>query len=344
MSLTKKTKNTLLVLGIIFGLLAGVVYYFIFSGNVSIPAQEKEFLYIPTGASFEDVLKILNDKKLLRDEQGFVILSKSAGYTAKVLPGKYRLKNRMTNFELVRLLKSGKQEPVKLVIRGSQSMDNFLEYVSANLEISYEELNQKFNDNDYLKQYNLKKETAPCLILPNTYEMYWNVSLPKFMEKMSAAYQKYWTEAKELQCKEAGLTKTEAVTLASIVEFETDKENDMPIIAGVYLNRLSKGMRLQADPTVKFAMNDITSKRVYKKMLDFDSPYNTYKNKGLPPGPICIPSLQALNAVLNYQKHNFIYFCARADGSGYSEFAENYNDHRVNAKKYQRYLDEKNVR
>lgn len=250
----------------------------------------------------------------------------------------------MTNFEVVRLLKSGRQEPVKLIIKGSQSEQNFLQYVSNNLEITYEELSQKFTNEAYLKEKYLTKETASSLIIPNTYEMYWNTSLEKFLEKMNAAYEKFWNEKRIIQCKEAGLTKAEVVTLASIIEKETDQNKDLPIIAGVYINRLAKGMKLQADPTVLFALHDVTSKRVYNKMLEYNSTYNTYLYSGLPPGPICIPAIQSVDAVLNYQKHNFIYFCARADGSGYSDFTAQYSEHLLNAKKYRMYLEEHHVK
>ncbi len=345
MKLKKKTKKVLFFSGLLLILFSGAFYYFIFKGNISFASnKEKEYLYIPTGASFEDVMSILREKKLLKDERSFLLLSQSVGYPDKVLPGKYRLKNNMTNYQLVRLLKSGRQEPVKLVVKGSQSMQNFLEYTAENLEINFDELNLKLSDGKFLKQFNLSKETAPCLIIPNTYEIYWNISLDKFLEKLGSAYGKFWNEKRIQQCKETGLTRVEAVTLASIIEKETDRDKDLPIIAGVYLNRIAKGMKLQADPTVLFALNDITSKRVYGSMLDFDSPYNTYKYAGLPPGPICIPAVQSVEAVLNYQKHNFIYFCARSDGSGYSDFAATYKDHQLNAKKYRDHLDERNIK
>ena len=345
MKLKKKTKKILFFSALILILISGAAYYFILNGNISFASnKEKEYLYIPTGASFEDVLKILKEKKLLNDERSFTLLSQSVGYTGKVLPGKYRLKNKMTNYQLVRLLKSGKQEPVKLIVKGSQSFQNFLEYTSENLELSFDELNRKLTDKKFLNQYNLNTETAPCLIIPNTYEVYWNISLEKFMERMVGAYEKYWDDKRINKCKEAGLTKTQAVTLASIIEKETDRDKDLPIIAGVYINRIAKGMKLQADPTVLFALNDQTSKRVYGKMLEYDSPYNTYKYTGLPPGPICIPAIQSVEAVLDYRVHNFIYFCARPDGSGYSDFAETYKDHQLNAKKYRNYLDSRNIK
>jgi len=180
--------------------------------------------------------------------------------------------------------------------------------------------------------------------VPDTYEVYWNISLNKFFEKLTAAYRKFWNTERVKQCREAGLTKTEVITLASIIEKETDRDDDLPLIAGVYLNRISKGMKLQADPTVLFALNDNTSRRVNGRMLEYDSPYNTYKYTGLPPGPICIPSVASLEAVLNFSRHNYLYFCARPDESGYSNFSETYKEHQVNAKKYQDYLDRKKIK
>ncbi len=345
MKLKKKKKKFLLFSGLLLILAFWAAYSLVLKGNIVLASNnEKEYLYIPTGACFEDVVTLLKSKHLLKEEHSFILLAKSIGYTKEVHAGKYLLKNNMTNFEVVRLLKSGRQEPVKLIIKGSQSEQNFLQYVSNNLEITYEELSQKFTNEAYLKEKYLTKETASSLIIPNTYEMYWNTSLEKFLEKMNAAYEKFWNEKRIIQCKEAGLTKAEVVTLASIIEKETDQNKDLPIIAGVYINRLAKGMKLQADPTVLFALHDVTSKRVYNKMLEYNSTYNTYLYSGLPPGPICIPAIQSVDAVLNYQKHNFIYFCARADGSGYSDFTAQYSEHLLNAKKYRMYLEEHHVK
>jgi UPF0755 protein len=336
MKLKKKSTRYLIFLGVLMAFLLSLGYYIFLQGNIRFNQEkDKEFLFIPTGANFDKVISLLREKNLLRDERSFVLLAKSVGYPEKVIPGKYRLKNHMTNYQLVKLLKSGKQEPVKLIIKGSQSMFKLIEYLDDNLEISFDDINEKLTDPAFLNKYNLKPETSPCFIIPNTYEVYWNISLDKFLERMGTAYEKFWNEKRVQQAREAGLTKTEVVTLASIVEKETDRDNDMPLIAGVYMNRLSKGMKLQADPTVLFAMSDTLSNRVYGAMLDYDSPYNTYKYAGLPPGPICIPAVQSVEAVLNYQKHNFIYFCARPDGSGYSDFAETYKEHLLNAKRYQ---------
>lgn len=334
------------MLTVVLLLLIGTVtgYYLIFKSNVSLPSADKQYLYIPTGAGFDDVLNVLADKKMLKDKNSFVLLAKSTGYDKKVIPGKYRLWPGMNNYELIRLLHSGKQEPVKLIIKGSQSMDRFIEYVASNLEIKEGDLREKLGDESFLGSLHLKKETAPCFIIPNTYEMFWNISLNKFLEKMEAGYEKFWNEERMGLCRETGLTRTEVVTMASIIEKETDKDSELPVIAGVYMNRLSKGMKLQADPTVLFAINGTGVQRVGGAMLDYDSPYNTYKYAGLPPGPICIPSVQAVDAVLHYQKHDYIYFCARPDGSGYSDFTASYKEHQLNAKRFQKYLDEHNIK
>jgi UPF0755 protein len=345
MKLKKKAKRRLWIFFIVLVLIAGAGVYILENHNIRIPAnKEKDYLYIPTGADFSTVLNILDRKQLIRDRNSFIILARSTGYDKKVIPGRYRLNNAMTNLELVRLLRSGKQEPVKLIIKGSQSLGDFEEYVSLNLEIDKSELKQKFEDEEFLKKFNLKKETASCLVIPNTYEFYWNTSLPKFMEKIGSSYTKFWNETRTQQCLEAGLTRTEMVTLASIVENETDRADDIPRIAGVYINRLSKHMKLQADPTVKFAIGDKSIRRLYSYMLDFDSPYNTYKYYGLPPGPICIPSTQTLDAVLSYEKNDYLYFCARPDDSGYSNFTSSYRIHMQNAKNYQIYLNKKGIR
>jgi UPF0755 protein len=345
MKLKKKTKKRLWILFIIVVLVAGTGIYILENHNVRIPAnKDKDYLYIPTGSDFKTVLNILEEKNLVRDKNSFIILARSTGYDKKVIAGKYKLNKSMTNLELVRLLRSGKQEPVKLVIRGSQSLEDYEDYIAANLEIDRAELARKMEDEIFLQKFNLKKETASCLVIPNTYEYYWNTSLDKFLEKTGLAYIKFWNEKRLSQCLEAGLTRTEMVTLASIVENETDRAEDVPRIAGVYINRLAKNMKLQADPTVKFALHNKTIRRVYGFMLDIESPYNTYKHFGLPPGPICIPSTQTLDAVLAYEKNDYLYFCAKPDDSGYSTFTASYKEHLVNARNYQAYLNKKGIK
>jgi UPF0755 protein len=199
------------------------------------------------------------------------------------------------------------------------------------------------NNKDFLSDYGFSPFTVFSMFIPNTYEFYWNTSAEQFFKRMNKEYEKFWNKNRETKAKEIGLTKFKVVILASIVEQETQRVDESPIVAGVYMNRLKKGMRLQADPTVIYAVGDFSIKRLFKRHLDYDSPYNTYLYKGLPPGPISLPSISSVDGVLNYEKHNYIFFCAKEDFSGYHNFASTFSQHSIYARNYQRALNNRRI-
>lgn len=334
---------------ILFTLLLGIaaavafVYFEALRPNVFFDA-EKQYLYIPTGSKFEDVANLLETEHLIKDKKTFEWLARQVGYDKKVRAGRYRLKKRMNNKDLILLLRSGRQEPVKLVINGLLSKENFAGLVARNLEIDSLELLETLNSDRQMDAYGLNKATGISLIIPNTYEFYWNTNLEKFLERMYKEHQAFWNSKREQKCLSIGFTKAEVATLASIVDKETNRPSEMETIAGVYINRLNKGMKLQADPTVIFALGDPSIRRVQGYMLSYDSPYNTYMYEGLPPGPICLPSVQAIEAVLDYKKHKYLFFCAAEDFSGYHNFAETAAEHYVNARKYQAALNRQGIK
>ena len=206
------------------------------------------------------------------------------------------------------------------------------------------EIANLLNDADFIQKMGYSKETLPALFIPNTYEVYWNISAEDFMARMQKEHKAYWNEERIQKAQTIGLTPIEVATLASIVEEETANQAEKPMVAGLYINRLKKGMLLQADPTVKFSLQEFGLKRILFKHLEVDSPYNTYKYAGLPPGPIRVPSYQGLESVLNYTQHNYIYMCAKEDFSGTHNFAVTSAQHAANARKYQQALNKRGIR
>lgn len=241
------------------------------------------------------------------------------------------------------MLRSGRQEAVKLVINKLRTKKDLAEFVSAQLEASEDSILAILDDTAFLSQYGLDTNTAMCLVVPDTYEFYWNTSAKKFFSKVAANYKNYWNETRLQKAAAKNITKEQAIIIASIVEEETNMEADKGNITSVYLNRLRIGMPLQADPTLKFAVGDFTIKRITGELMQVVSPYNTYKNTGLPPGPICIPSKTTIDAVLNAPDTKYLYFCAKPDFSGYSVFASNMMEHMVNARAYQKALNERGI-
>lgn len=339
------TKIILFSLTIIILTLASIAYSYynkIYKTNVRIDLKD-EFVYIPTGSTFDDVIRILTEEQILSDISSFEWLAEIKKYNKNIKPGKYRIKKGMNNNELINLLRSGKQEPVKLTIRGFRNYQLLAGYVSHKLEADSNSICDIFENEMMAQKYGFNKNTFLCIIIPNTYEFYWNTSAEAFIERMAKEYKKFWNQDRKNKALSIGLSQTEVAILASIIQLETNKKDEMPNIAGVYINRLNKGMFLQADPTVIHAVGDFSIRRVKQEHLTYNSPYNTYLYKGLPPGPICIPYPYSIDAVLNYNKHNFLYFCAREDFSGYHVFAKTLEEHINNARKYQRELNKKKI-
>ena len=258
--------------------------------------------------------------------------------------GRYRVPAGIKCLSLFRMLRNGTQEPLKLVVPSARTMSHLASALSSTLMLDSAEIADALTDPTFCEQYGYTKETIPAMFVPNTYEVYWNCSIEQFMKRMQKEHDAYWTETRIAKAKACGLTPVEVATLASIVDEETANNGEKPMIAGLYLNRLRIGMLLQADPTVKFAMQDFALRRVLNVHLQTESPYNTYRVKGLPPGPIRIPSIAGLEAVLNHAEHEYLYMCAKEDFSGTHNFARNLSEHAANARRYINALNKRGIR
>ncbi len=326
---------------IIAGLMISFVFYQkIFSANV---AKEKAYLYIHTTDDFNDVVKSLETAKLLKNISSFEWLAQKKGYSDKVKPGKYLLKAGMNNNQIINMLRAGNQEAVNLVFNNIRTNEQLAGKLGKQIEADSSSLIEFFRNPQLLAKYNTTPEDVRLLFIPNTYKIWWNTSPDQLMERMKEEYDKFWNEDRDANAYTAGLSRKEVAIIASIVEEETNKKDERPTVASVYVNRVRKGMLLQADPTVKYAIGDFTIKRILNKHLGFDSPYNTYKYAGIPPGPICIPSISSIDAVLANKKTEYLYFCAKEDFSGYHNFAKNITDHLENARKYQKALNQRKI-
>ena len=322
---------------------AGSMYNRILRSNVDLAGEEQIDIYIPTGSDFEDVQQLLSQEGILRDTSSFRWLALQKNYPSHVHPGRYRIRDGLNNNDLIGQLRSGRQEPVQLVFNNIRTPAKLAATIAKQIEADSAGIRSVLSDSALLAEHQLSKETVMGVFIPNTYEIYWNTSPAEFLERMIREYRIFWNERRLAEARRAGLTPMEVVTLASIVDEETLKKDEEPRIAGLYINRLKQGMRLQADPTVKFAAGDMTITRVLKKHLAIDSPYNTYMHGGLPPGPIVVPSVSAIDAVLNYERHKYLYMCAREDFSGYHNFARTLSQHNKNARSYQNALNRRKI-
>ena len=317
-----------------------IVYGFIlisqiFSANTKF--QEKEvYVYVPTGANYTDVKKIL--EPYIKNFDNFEMVANKRSYPENVKSGRFLLKKDMNNIDLVRAMRSN--VPVKLAFNNQERLENFAGRVGSEIEADSLSLMKAFKDSTFLAANGFNEDNVFAMFIPNTYEVYWNTSAEKFRDKMLEEYNKFWNKDRIAKATALNLTPVQVTTLASIVQKESAKKSERPTVAGVYLNRLAKEMPLQADPTVIYALklrdNDFNQviKRVLYNDLFIASPYNTYQNTGLPPGPIAMPDVDAIDAVLNAEKHDYIYFCASVEKFGYHVFASTYEAHQVNAKKY----------
>ena len=324
------------------GVSAWELYSMIYRSNVGFKADEKYF-YIPTGSGFQDVSNALVQQGIIINQTTFDWVSEQKKYKLNVKPGRYLLENGMSNNELVNLLRSGNQEPVMVTFNNVRFKEELAGKVGKFIEADSTQIINLLNSNSFVSKYGFNTTTFLTIFLPNTYEFWWNTSAEQFVERMTTEYKKFWTAERKQKAKILGLSQSEVSILASIVQKETNKTDEKPTVAGVYLNRLKKGMLLQADPTLVYANRDFEARRVLNSHKAIDSPYNTYKYKGLPPGPICLPSIESIDAVLNAKSHNYLYFCAKADNSGYHSFASTYSQHLQNAREFQRELNRRKV-
>jgi len=341
-SLVKKIILAFILLLVTVGAILAYTYYKrYFAPNVT---DTEDYLYVKTGAQFEDLMLEVGEKNMLRDTASFRWAAVNMEYPSRIKPGKYKLNKGMNNRTLINMLGGGLQEPVKLRFQNIRLKEQFAGFLATQIEPDSTSLIHLMNSDTLAANYGFNTDNFFTMFIPNTYELYWNISTDDFFTRMYEEYGKFWTAERKEKAQALNLSPIQVSILASIVKGEALHVDEMPKIAGLYINRLQKGILLQADPTVIFATNDFTIRRVLNKHLLTNSPYNTYIYKGLPPGPIMMPSIASIDAVLNYQKHTYIYMCAKEDFSGYHNFSSNVAEHLVNARKFQQALNERNIR
>jgi UPF0755 protein len=332
---------------IAFGLFVTMFSYYVWqiakTPNYEVDEKKGFALLIPKGATYETVWDSLNAHKIVKDRLSFQFLAKLLKYKGHVKEGRYVIKSDMGNYELIKKLRSGDQDPIHLTFNNIRLKKDLVHKIGNKFDFDSTTFALMLNDSAVAHRYGFTKETIMCMFLPNTYDIYWNSTPDKVFSTMKTWYDKFWTPARIQKAKAIGLDPIKAQIMASIVEAETKKADEKPRVAGVYMNRLLTNMPLGADPTVIFAHQDFSIKRVTKEQLKINSPYNTYKVIGLPPGPINLPDLASIDAVLNYEHHQYLYFCAKEDFSGYHNFAVSYDDHLNNARIYQEALNKRNI-
>jgi UPF0755 protein len=305
---------------------------------------EERYIFIDSDDEFSDLVYMLKSYNLLLDIESFKWVADKKNYINNIKPGRYFINKDMNNNELINLLRSGKQSPVKVTFNNIRSLNSVSSKLSSYLEADSSDILEVFLDEEFLRKNNFNEYNIISIFIPNTYEFYWNTSATKLRQRMLKEYKLFWNKSRVNMAAKINLSFQDISTLASIVEKEQNiRIDERPTIAGLYLNRLKKGMRLESDPTLIFALNDFNINRVLNKDKKVKSPYNTYLNKGIPPGPICIPSINAIDAVLNAEEHKYIFMCAKEDFSGYHNFAKNYAKHLINARKYQKMLNKKKI-
>lgn len=352
MSKAKKGKGSFLkiiIAIVVITIVGGAIWAYdkykkVYHPNVSLGANKTAYFYIPTGSTLEDVSKLLYQRNYIINRNSFEWLAEKKNYKNNIYPGKYLLKAGMSNNELIGLLRSGEQEPVKIIFNLVRSSEQLASKIASQIEADSVSIINLLKNASYLKKYGMEPGNVLTMFLPYTYEFYWNTSAEEFLKRMAKEYKNFWTEERKAKAVKIGLTQTEVSILASIVQAEQSIHNDeKPTIAGLYINRLKKGMRLESDPTLLCALGDFSINRVLNIHKKIDSPYNTYKYKGLPPGPVNLPEASSLDAVLNYQKHDYLFMCAKEDFSGYHYFSKNLVQQNIYAHRYRSALNKRKI-
>ncbi len=338
----KNTKGYLLCALGCAVLVALIIAYFLFSGISR--ASETTYIYIDDDDNIDSVNVKVREASNSTGLMAFRTLARHTGYAKNIRTGRYALEDDMGALEFFRSLRNGHQSALNLTIPSVRTKERLAKELGGKLMMDAEDMFDALNDSALCAKYGLDTATIVSLFIPNTYEIYWDTSLEKFLDRMKKESDTFWKGDREAKAKALNLTPLQVITLASIIDEETANNGEKPMIAGMYYNRLQMGMPLQADPTIKFALQQFELKRIYTKLLTVDSPYNTYRNVGLPPGPIRIPSVAGIDAVLNLVHHEYIYMCAKEDFSGTHNFAKTYAEHLKNAAKYSQALDKRNIK
>lgn len=324
---------------IVTGMRGYQLYQFVFEVNV----RSNYVLLITEKDSYKTISERLEKGLVLNSMKAFKWVAKKKKFDKNVKPGRYELKEGMTTNQLVNMLRSGAQKPVNVTFNNVRFKEDLAGKVSKYIQADSLSILALFSDEKQIKEWGFTSETYRAMFIPNTYEMYWTTSAQAFVERMHSEYEKFWNENRKAKAELLNISPAEVAIIASIVQSETIKEDELPRVAGLYINRLKRGILLQADPTVKYAVGDFAIKRVLNKHLKIESPYNTYKYVGLPPGPICFPTIQSIDAVLNYENHKFLFMCAKEDFSGYHNFAKTLRQHNRNADLYRKALNARRI-
>ena len=337
----KKILIPLIVFSTLLSTTSVYTYQMLFSPNFLINHPDK-MIIIDDDTDFKELTNQLIEDTLLNDVISFSFLSKLMKYSENIKEGAYKIKMNMSNYDLISMLRAGDQTPINITFSYSRKINDLAQKISEKLKISEKDLMDFITENSQ-SNYGFDNQNIIGMFLPDTYEVYWDITPKNLLDRMKSEYDKFWNSERITKLERVNLSKNEVITLASIVASETNKIDEADRIAGVYINRLRKNMLLQADPTLIYAANDFSIRRVLNKHKKIKSPYNTYMNKGLPPGPIRLSPKKYIDAVLNFENHRFIFFCAKDDFSGYHEFAITLSEHNKNARKFQRALNKRKI-
>lgn len=328
----------------LFALIAICCYFYHIAYSPNFNNNKTVYIYIDKEMTFDGLCRQLADSANCESVASFRRVASLLKYPDNMKTGCYAIEPSVDNLSLVRDLRSGHQHAITVTFNNIRTKDNLIEALDKRLMLTAGELEGFLNDSVWCASMGFNTETISTMFIPNTYEVYWNTSAKNFMNRMKKEYDRFWNDSRKAKAKEIGMSPVEVAILASIVEEETAAYDEYPVVAGLYINRLKRNIPLQADPTVKFAWGDFSLQRILFSHLEIDSPYNTYKHTGLPPGPLRIPSIKGLDAVLNYQKHSYLYMCAKEDLSGRHNFAKTLAEHSRNAKKYQAELNRRKIK
>ena len=341
MKIIKNHRYLIAIIACLVACCAILFYYFFCSFSNK---ETTQYLYIDDDDNVDSVFYKINGMATGHGMSAFQTLARHWSYSDNIRTGRYAIEPSEGAFSVFRKIKNGMQKPVSLTIPSTRTIDKLSEYLGSKLMIEEADIFNTLSNNEICKKYGYDTLTISCMFIPNTYDIYWNITMDNFLERMKKESDAFWKGERQQKAKAMGLNEKEVITLASIIDEETANDKEKPMVAGMYYNRLKANMPLQADPTIKYALKDFSLKRIYNNMLSVNSPYNTYRNIGLPPGPIRIPTVAGIDAVLNYVHHNYLYMCAREDFSGMHNFAQTYEEHLQNAAKYSNALNSRGIK
>lgn len=341
----KRTKILFSIIGAICGVVLLLLVMASLWYNKPLSSQKNVTLYVTPDMNVSQLMDTIQSKSDKSSFLGFKWMAKTMGLTKDdLVPGFYKLSKNEPFYRSFLQIKRGNQTPVHVIFNNIRTKEQFAQRMSQQLHLDADSVLYLLNDTAFTAELGFNPQTVSAMLIPNTYQFYWYTSPKELLRKLNKEYMRFWNDDRKEKAKLIGLSPIEVATIASIVEEESQTRSEQARIAGLYINRLNRGMPLQADPTIKFALDNFELRRILSGHLDVESPYNTYKYAGLPPGPIRIPAIHVVDAVLNREQHNYIYMCAKEDFSGAHNFAASYEDHQRNAAKYRRALNQRGIR